>query len=124
MLPDYLINIVYRDDSISHIRSAENKRDGFLSAMEFAEDMKAYGCSKDYYEMTLVSYALGLLAIEKPNNDPVYRKAEEVVDDAEGVPAGMTRSKKLMMRIWKIDKRLFHFICRVTGQKDDKSQEG
>lgn len=118
MLPDFLYNFIYRDDSISHIRSVYNKRDGFLSALDFAKDMKSFGCSIDYYEMTLVSYAIGLLAIGGPSDDAVYEKAEEVLDAVKCIPAGLTKEKKLMLMIWKIDKRLFHFICSVTGHKE------
>lgn len=121
MLSDFLGNITYRNDSLSHGRIVKNKKDGFLSAFEFAEDMKAFGCKRDSYEAILTAYTMGYLAIVKPDNDPVYRKAEEVLDGVKDIPVGLNKAKKTMLWIWKIDKRVFHFICRVAGLKTDRS---
>lgn len=123
ILPDVLYYFRYRNDSISHRCSLKNKRDGFLSALQQAEDLRSAGYEEEIYSLTLCSRALGFLITALHSDDPVYGKAEEIIDAAQEIPAGLTRAKKLMLRIWKVDKRLFHFICRVTGQKDNKSQE-
>ena len=121
LLPDVLYHQTFRKDSITQCISAENKRDGFQSAIERANDLKEYGCSEETYESTLVSYAIGLLTRSFPSDDPVYALAANVADTIAYIPTELTWQKRIMLRIWKVNKALFHFICNAAGQKDRNS---
>lgn len=122
MLDKVLVHHRYRKDSISQIRSAANKREGFISAQQRAEDLKSYGCSEMTYQPTLVSYALGYLTRSYPSDDVKYKKAESIVDSIKGIPSELSMQKRIMLRVWKRNKRLFHLICRAMGQKDKNSK--
>ena len=122
MIDGVLVHHRYRKNSISQCRSAANKRDGFISSQQRAEDLKSYGCQEMTYAPTLVSYALGFLSRAYPCDDTEYKRAESIVNSVEGIPSVLSAQKKIMLRVWKIDKRLFHQICRITGQKDKKSR--
>ena len=108
----------YRKDSISQLQSVENKREGFKSAIQRSKDLKMLGCRKEAYWTTLVSYALGYLARSYAVDDSLYSMAERVVDATVGLPMELSWQKKVMFMIWKIDKRLFHQLCSITGLKN------
>ena len=117
MLSDVLYYHVHRKDSISHTRSAKNSRDLFLAQLERAEYLKSRGCAETLYQPDVWSRALTLLALAEPDDDPLFRQAEAVADSISGIPPQLKRIKKLMLLIWKLDKRLFHLACRLLGQK-------
>ena len=117
-LPHCLYFHTYRRDSISQLQSAENKREGFKSALYRSKDLKMLGCNKEAYWTALVAYALGYLAKSYSSDDSLYMKAEKIVDSTIGIPPELSWQKKIMLLSWKIDKRLFHRLCRITGLKD------
>lgn len=119
MLSDVLYYWLYRIDSLSHTPSAIYRRDGLIAALQKAEDLKDFGCSPETYMTTLCDRSLSILANENPSNDPYLVKAEEVLNSIKGIPPGLNWKKKAMLVVWKLNKRLFHFICSVTGQKDN-----
>lgn len=120
-IPNVLLHHIYRKGSLSQSKAAKNKREGFISALQRTRDLEAYGCDKATYISTLVSYALGFLARSDQNEDPVFLQAEQVLDSIRELPSDLSWQKKIMLSVWKIDNRLFHFICRISGQKDDGS---
>ncbi len=119
LLPDFLYYYIYRKGSISRIKSSKNKRDGFISAIERANDLKKNKCGEDLYLPVLWKYALIFLARTNPSNDPVFRQAEQVVDSIKGIPSMLNWKKKLLLLMWKMNKHLFHFLCRALGLKDE-----
>ncbi len=120
MLPDVLYYHVHRKDSISHIHSAQNARDLFLASLERADYLKSRGCAETLYQPEVWSKSLTLLARAEPGGDPLFRQAEAVADSIPGIPPQLKRKKKLMLLVWKLDKRLFHLACRLLRQKAPK----
>lgn len=120
MMDKVFVHHRYRKNSISQCRSAANKREGFISAQQRAEDLKSYGCQETTYAPTLVSYALGYLARAYPSVDSEYMRAESIVDSVKCIPFGLSMQKKIMLMVWMVDKRAFHLICRVMRQKDTR----
>ncbi len=118
MLPDVLYYHVPRKGSISNTRSLKNKRDAFLASLERAEYLKSRGCAEDLYQPGVWSRALTLLAVSEPDDDPLFQQAEAIADSIPSIPQQLNRKKKLMLLVWKLDKRLFHLACRILGQKD------
>ena len=119
MLPDILYFRVFRKNSISHYNSTEYKRDGFISALNRSEDLKSYGCPPMLYMPALWNYSLTYLATAKPSEDQFYQRAEKVVDSIKGIPSCLDWKKRILLMIWRINKRLFHYICKVMKQKDE-----
>ncbi len=117
MLPDVLYYHISRKDSITHIHSAKNAHDLFLASLERAEFLKSRGCTEDLYQPLVWTCALTLLARSEPCDDPLFQQAEAVADSIPGIPPQLNRKKRLMLLVWKLDKRLFHLACRLLGQK-------
>ena len=122
MINDALYYYVFRKDSISHTQSAKNTCDAFISALQKADDLNKYGFADETYETMLCSRALSYLGRTSPSDDPLFKKAESIVDSVKHIPSGMTLKKKAMFIVWKTDRRLFHFICRMTGQKIEQKK--
>lgn len=117
MLSNVFYYHVHRKDSISHSRTVKNARDAFLSSLERAEYLKFHGCDVGLYQSDICSRALILLALSKPGDDPLFQQAEAVADSISGIPPQLNKKKKLMLHVWKLDKRLFHLACRLLGLK-------
>ncbi len=118
ILPDVLYYYcLNRKSSISHTKTIKNKQDGFLAALMRSEDLKAHGYSEEINSFILWSAALALLVKAVPSNDPLYRKAEVTVDSIKGFPAELSGIKKAALLTWRVNKRLFHFGCRLLGKK-------
>ena len=123
MLPDVLYISVPRKDSITHTHSSKNAGDAFLASLERGEYLKSHGCAEDLYLPSEWSRSLGFLARLEPGDDPLFQQAEAVADSIPGIPPQLTRKKKLMLLVWKLDKRLFHIACRLLGKKDNSPSQ-
>lgn len=119
MLPDTLYFQAYRCGSITQSHTIEHVTDGLIAALQFSEDLSVYGYAEERRKAVLGSFALRFLMTTKVDKDPFHVQAEEILDSFENIPTGLNWKKKMMFRCWKLDKRLFHFICRVAGQKYD-----
>lgn len=122
MISDVLYNYVYRKDSITNKPSEKNKRDGFYYALRRYDDLISYGYEKEKHEEELWQCALGYLIRANPSDDPLFEKAEEVVSLIKTTSKKFPVKKKIMLFLWKTDKSLFHYICRVFGQKDESKR--
>lgn len=118
ILPDFLYYWVYRKGSITKSHSVKNNKDGFLAASQRAYDLRELGCAEELYLPVLWTFALGFLARAVPDDDPVFEQAGNVADSIDGIPSSLNWKQKLLLIVWKIDKRLFHFICRAFGRKE------
>ena len=116
-LKNVLYHQIYRKDSLSQVLSAKNKRDGFISALERYNDLCKIGCPVEKHQNLLWDYAIGLITREG-SDDQLVKRAEEVVDAIDGIPKSLSYKKRIMLLIWRIDRRLFNFTCRILGQKD------
>lgn len=136
IIDDRLIYNVYRSDSISHKRSSANKIDAILSALQRYDDLISMGYPEDKALTILQNTSLSSVGVMEPvlNNscatintsyDPdhnysgeeLYCIAEKIVDEIQGIPKSFTKKKKCMLAVWKINKQLFHAICRACGKK-------
>lgn len=122
MLQDILYYYVYRSDGISHTVSAKHSRDSFVLSLQRYYDLRDAGFSGEFIEKPLLSSAIGFLVRVQPQEDEIYKKAEEIVGTVNRVPRRLKREKRMMLWIWKINPDLFHFICRILGQKARSSQ--
>lgn len=118
MLQDTLYYHVIRKDSISHKYSEQFKKDAVVAAVKRANELKAYGCSRNTYEPMLWFFAIGYLVRTYPSDSSVYKIAEKVVNSIEGFPKELPLQKRIMLAMWRTDRQLFHYICRILKQKD------
>lgn len=116
MLKDTLYYHIIRDDSISQLHLETYKRDGFEFAFQRYNDLISYGLPSNKHETMLYSYALSFLAVAKPSKNKLYQKAVEVCNSIKGIPYALTFKKKIMLGAWKINKKMFYFICRIMKQ--------
>lgn len=116
-IKDCLYYHVHHKGSISNYPSQQSRRDGFISAIERRNDLIGYGytCEDDYTE--LIPASIGLLSTSDQKDNLFYQRAEQVLDSVNRTPRNLSGKQKLMLLSWKIDKRLFHFICRIIGRK-------
>lgn len=117
LLHDHLYYYVFRENSISHVRSQKNKRDGFLTCLQRYNDLISYGYSGYDNELLLWSRTISYLIAAEPDKDQTYRKAEEVLASFGKIPKTHELGKKIMFAVWKTDKRLFNWICRVFARR-------
>lgn len=121
VIPDILYNHIHRKNSISHTEFETNKRDGFISAKERYDSLKEHGCPLELYQAEVWNYAMGYLIMTN-NSDEVVKQAEAVLDSIPGMPKELPTKKRVMLLAWKIDKRFFHYICRLFGKKNRYEQ--
>ena len=123
IIPDYLYYHVYRKGSITHTNSLKSKEDAFLSTLERAEELESCNFRKEIYEQSVLIRTLRLLTVLIPGNDPLYRKAEEAADSFTRFPSNLPIKTRIMLMLWKTNKGLFHFICRISGKKVAAGQD-
>lgn len=112
-IKDYLYYYVWRRNSISHEKTAKNKRDGAISTWERYSSMKEFEYSSKDLRSLECSAAIGILA--NTNEKCVYyAEAEGIINSMHEIPKGIPNRKKFAVVAWKIDKRLFHWLCEVT----------
>ena len=117
LIPDRLYYYVFRKTSISNTRSVKNRRDGFIASLQRYNDLNIYGYSDDYSVAVLWAHAIGYLIVTEPNADPIYEKAEKILSSYKKVPKTTGWRRKLLFAVWKRDKRIFNWICRVFGHR-------
>jgi glycosyltransferase involved in cell wall biosynthesis len=119
LIPNILYNKDNRADSISHTRSEKHSRDRFLSWKERYEFLENKNCPVDKQRDGLWKSAIGFLAVTTSNSetDEAVGQAEIVINSIPLVINGLSLKFRIMLSAWKIDKRLFHFICRAFGKK-------
>lgn len=106
----------FRKDSITHkiTKSSINDLMNYcLKKSKFLFD-QGYPMEKyeEYYYLNVFSYCLLMTP-----NDEMYTKAERALDQMKAVPNSFTIKMRIMFLIWKINKNLFHFICRLFRKK-------
>ena len=117
MLSDVLYHHEMRKDSISHTHSKANKRDGLVSAMERVDDLISYGYPEEKINSSLCGPAVGYLASTKKRDD-LYDKAVQILDETGSIPDSLSEKQKIAFLVWKIDRRLFYLMSRITGRMD------
>ena len=68
-------------------------------------------------EPVIVSQALIYLIVMEPSDEELYLKAAEIVSGYEGIPHGLKAHERNALRIWSVNKTLFHNYCRDRGLK-------
>ncbi len=136
IISDSLIYYVLRSDSISHSRSHSNRIDAIRAALQRYDDLLSVGFPEDRALTSLQNTSLGCVGALEPvlnkssadintsydpdhnySGDELYCIAEKIVDEIQGIPKSFSMKKKCMLAVWKLNKSLFHAICRACGKK-------
>lgn len=121
LIPDILYNHVIRENSISNTASESNRKDAFLSALERFTFLNEHNYPVEKHQAVLWKFAMGYLA-RATTDDIAVKQAADVLNSIKGFPSDLSIERRIMLFIWRIDKRLFHFICRLFGKKKTSSQ--
>ena len=113
MIPDVLVNHLYRDNSISNTYSEKNAKDGFLSVLELYEFMREKNCQVEECRIRLWNNAIKYLMIASSKKDEVEKKAKDVINSIQKPPKEWSVKRRFMLWACKKHKRLFDIICRI-----------
>ena len=106
-----------REGSITKRKDKRAFQDCFASHLQRYNELLLYGYSKERLEPVIVSQALIYLIVMEPSDEELYLKAAEIVSGYEGIPHGLKAHERNALRIWSVNKTLFHNYCRDRGLK-------
>ncbi len=109
-LSDCLYYYVMRADSIIHTHTISNRKDRLAAHLERAKILISYG----YPNEKAIPYgaAISLLSVMAPCDDPLYKKAAEIVDSINRYPKDLTWKQTFGLMFFRMNKRLFYFISK------------
>lgn len=115
-LKECLYHHIGREGSISRTNSRKNVSDFFISAIERCDGLTTYGYPEEKIKASMYSSAIRFLTKVAPYNEAIYLKAVDIVESISGIPRFLNKKQRVALMAWKIDRRLFYFLCRVTGR--------
>lgn len=116
MTADRLIRYYYRKDSITHTVSARDTRQFFRFSIQRYHDLTGYGYPEEKAYKSLQKAAFQYCIWAEPGKDELFSYAEHLVHDIDG-SIGFTPKKRFLLVVWKMNRKMFHFICRQFGKK-------
>ena len=123
MIDNRLIYHYYRDDSISHTFSISNIQDYFDASVQRYNFLRKhdYPEEKNIFDYQFAAYLY--CHFIDPSNEERYKLAEKILDTYKTIPKKYPIKVRCMLIVWKINKHLFHFICRIFGKKVSKNEQ-
>lgn len=119
--------IVYLNDELYYYRkrkgSISEKKDTVLyydlykAYLQKNQDLFSLGFSKEKLQQRLLKESLNFLMRIEPSNDPIYQRADDYVSSWEGSLDGLKVHERNALKIWRLNKQLFHAYCRERGWK-------
>lgn len=117
----YLNNELYyyrkRKESISEKKDAALYYDLYKAYLQKYNDLLSFGYPKEKLQQRLLKESLDFLMRTDPTNDPIYQQAEAYVSSWEGSLDGLKVHERNALKIWRLNKQLFHTYCRERGWK-------
>ena len=117
VIPEFLYCHVYRKNSIQHTQSFEKLRDRFIACCLHYDFLLKTRLDEETLDHALLIPSIRLLATNCPHNDPVCRIAREIVKTTKGWPKGLSLKTKAALWLWRRNKYLFSFFCRLIEKK-------
>lgn len=111
-----LYHHVLREDSISHTHTKKYTEDCFVVTIQKCNDLFLYGFPEEIIQILQYRAAIGYLSRIKPCNDDYYVLAKQLIDSIDGVPKGLSIKQILVLILWRTDKKLFCFLCKLMGR--------
>ena len=104
-----------RDGSITQATDQSLSRELYLCHIERYDNLLAYGYPRNKLDFEFFAHSLHYLMRTEPGEDPLYHLADETVNNYKGNLDGLTIQDKNAMKVWKINKKLFHNYCRIKS---------
>lgn len=117
MIPDPLIFYYYRKDSISNSTTYHDIRNYFILNIRRCSELVRLGYPCEKAQRVLQSTAFQYCIRTEPRQDDLSVYAEKLVKDIQGFPKGFTRRKKLLLCVWRVNRNVFHSLCRLWKMK-------
>ena len=112
-LYDYRI----RPGSMSTTRDEQTFRDLYLAHWQRYRDLCAWGYDREPLDRLLLSESLQFLMSMEPSDDPLFLRADGFVSGWQGETDGLYAVYRNALKLWRIDKTLFHTYWRGRGYK-------
>ena len=116
-LNDELYDYRKRKGSISEKKDAALYYDLYKAYLQKYNDLLSFGYPKDKLQQRLLKESLDFLMRTDPTNDPIYQQAEAYVSSWEGSLDGLKVHERNALKIWRLNKQLFHAYYREKGRK-------
>lgn len=107
----------FRSGSITHVVTKEYVVDRFDACMGCYDFLSKNGYPMEKYSSNYNIVAFAYCVHMEPSDDERYLKAERIIDELDHFPRSFTNKMKIMLVVWKINKDLFHSMCKVLGRK-------
>ena len=105
---------LFRKHSISHKVSRKSNDDRTVSVITRSGDLISYYKPNADSDPLLCSSAISYLARTLPCEEKLYLQAREILRTTRKMPKSLNWRKKMAFITWKIDERLFYFLCRLS----------
>ena len=115
ILDDKLYHHVHRDNSISNTISHAYCKDYITSLCERREDMRALGYIENDYSPNIYKVAIWILSRTQPNTE-LYNMTSNIFNELKQIPKALSNKQKLALFTFRINKKLFFLLCRITGR--------
>ena len=116
MIDERLYYHVVRRGSISCTYTESNRKNCFIANLERYNDLIAYGYPEEKVKPELCSSAFGYLASSGQKIDELHKEAEKIIDSLDCFPHSYPLWKKIALFAWKMDKRMFYMISKLSGR--------
>ena len=113
LLQDTLIYHRIIRQSLSHNRGVPKaERDLFSFRIQRYHDLTELGYNEAKAKSKLQRGAMAYCVYMPEAEDELYRQAEQLLKETDGIPADWPRRDKLALTLWKKNRKLFRFFCR------------
>ena len=106
-----------RPGSMSSTRDEQTFRDLYLAHWQRYRDLCAWGYDREPLDRLLLSESLQFLMSMEPSDDPLFLRADGFVSGWQGETDGLYAVYRNALKLWRIDKTLFHTYWRGRGYK-------
>lgn len=122
-LNERLYHYRIRKDSLSHKKDKRFYRELFRAYLQRYEDLLSYGFPREKMEQKMLSESLHFLLRMEPGDDPLLARAEAIVSAYTGETECLESLERDALKVWQLNKQLFHFYYRIRGWKIDDAHE-
>ncbi len=120
MIDELLYDYRVRNGSITRNEDSFVDYELYRSQLKWLDDTVSYGLSEEIVKNNMFKSSLRLLEHVKPSDDPLYRRAEEIVSTFEIDPDRLNAHERNCLKIWKLNKNLLNtwYQEKKRGESD------
>ena len=104
--------------SLSHKRGVPRaERDLFSFRIQRYHDLVQLGYDEGKAKNKLQRGAMAYCVYMPESQDELYRQAERILSETDGIPVSWPRKDKLALILWKKNRKAFRFFCRFLRKE-------